>query len=81
MQHLPRLDWQLYYEMAGLASTKGFQLSPRQHELLKAYVTLKKPIVEAFITQIQSRIGVVPEIEVLPFHIVTTDSGHQLFAG
>ena len=76
------MDWQLYYELAGLANSIGPpQLSSRQLELLNAYVNLKKPIVEAFITQVQSRINDLSDVEILPFHVVITDSGHHLFAG
>ncbi|KAM7535828.1 hypothetical protein Aperf_G00000103519 [Anoplocephala perfoliata] len=81
VSHLPRVDWQFYYEFAGIAKANSLsKLTLRQEELLKAYVALKKPIVEDFMTQLQARVGFIQGIEVLPFHVVQTDSGDQLFA-
>lgn len=79
---LPRMDWQFYYEFAGVTKANSLsKLIPRQQALLKAYVALKKPIVEDFMTQLQARVGFIQGVEVLPFHVVQTESGNQLFAG
>uniref|UniRef100_A0A5K3F5V1 RAP domain-containing protein n=2 Tax=Mesocestoides corti TaxID=53468 RepID=A0A5K3F5V1_MESCO len=79
--HLPRPDWQLYHEVTSISKNRSLsKLTPRQLDLLRAYVALKKPAVEAFITQLLTRI--IPEhgIEILPFHFVQTDSGNHVFA-
>nr|CDS23246.1 expressed conserved protein [Echinococcus granulosus] len=79
--HLPRVDWQMYYELSGIAKMKGLsQLTPRQRELLRAYVILKKPTVEEYITHLQGRVSAVHGVEILPFHVLETHSRDQLFA-
>ncbi|KAM3187119.1 hypothetical protein ACTXT7_002925 [Hymenolepis weldensis] len=81
VSHLPRVDWQFYYELADVVKSNSFSnLTSRQKELLKAYVDLKKPIIEDFMTHLHQRVSAIPGFEVLPFHIVQTESGDQLFA-
>ncbi|VDO13589.1 unnamed protein product [Rodentolepis nana] len=81
VSYLPRLDWQFYYEFASVVKSNSFSnLTSRQQELLKAYVHLKKPIVEDFMSHLHQRVIGIPGFEVLPFHIVQTESGDQLFA-
>ncbi|VDM33233.1 unnamed protein product [Hydatigera taeniaeformis] len=81
VQHLPRVDWQLYYELPVIVKDKRFsQLTLRQCELLRDYVIMKKASVEEYITHLQERVSAVPGVEILPFHVLETQLGDQLFS-
>ncbi|KAL5964068.1 hypothetical protein TSMEX_008181 [Taenia solium] len=81
VQHLPRVDWQLYYELSAIVKDKGLdRLTPRQRELLQAYVILKKPSVEEYIMHLLERVSTVHGVEILPFHVLETYSKDQLLA-
>ncbi|VDK35472.1 unnamed protein product [Dibothriocephalus latus] len=80
---LPRVDWQLYYELA-TTSLKGHsppqQLDDNRAQLLRAYLKLKQGPVETFITQLQSRISPELGLDILPFHFVELEDGRIFFA-
>lgn len=81
--YLPRVDWQLYYELstATLKVDSSCQpLDDGRARLLRAYLKLKQAPVETFITQLQSRINPDLGLDILPFHFVELEDGKIFFA-
>ncbi|KAL7060979.1 hypothetical protein AAHC03_09770 [Spirometra sp. Aus1] len=83
VRRLPRVDWQLYYELASVtleANSSCLPLDDDRSRLLQAYLSLKQAPVESFITQLQSRVNPALGLDILPFHFVEMEDGKIFFA-